>query len=76
MDGVMDIQLRVAVIDMSARSRSQVSVGFASGLHTEMPSITETTSAEHMEPRPEMDTTSDEISRTTRPSHLIEMSSV
>ena len=48
MDGVMSSQLRRSWLAMSAMSWTQVSMGSASGLHTEMPSITETIPAEHM----------------------------
>ena len=76
MDGVMGRQLPRSCVAVSDLLQTPLPRDSTSGLDTEMHGITETTTPNAGEACQELDTTSDEISRTMRPRHLIEMCSV
>ena len=67
MDGVMDNQLRVAVMTMRCTTPDSATWGFGNGLNTEMHGIRRPSPRNSIGSRQDVDTTSDEISRTMIP---------
>ena len=67
MDGVMDNQLRVAVMTMRCTTPDSATWGFGNGLNTEMHGIRRPCPRNSIGSRQDVDTTSDEISRTMMP---------